>query len=427
MPSTLVVGSQWGDEGKGKIIDFLAGEADFVVRYQGGNNAGHTVVVESKTFKLHLLPSGVIRNKRSLIGAGVVLDPKVIVKEIEALREQGFEPNLCIDFRTQIIMPYHCMMDSAKDSSLKEKKIGTTGRGIGPCYADKAFRSGIRFSDLIEEKKLKETIAANYFFYSEFFGKVFGQELPFTESELFEEFNSLGQQLKKYAGDVSIEVNKALRENKNVLIEGAQGTMLDNSFGTYPYVTASHPIAGGACTGIGLSPKKINRIIGVVKAYTTRVGEGPFPTELFGEKAEHLIEKGLEYGTTTGRQRRVGWIDLPLLRYSSRLSGFDEIAITKLDVLNGMEKLMVAESYSFNAGKIEEFPPYTAMLEKTKPNYVEFEGFVLGEKEKLSARKKGFVGLPEEAKNYLNFIEEKLSVPIKIISYGSERNDTIVR
>jgi len=376
---------------------------------------------------LHLLPSGVIRNKRSLIGAGVVLDPRVIVKEIQGLKEQGFEPNLCIDFRTQIIMPYHCMMDSKKDSSLKEKKIGTTGRGIGPCYADKALRSGIRFCELIEEKKLREAIAVNYSCYAELFEKVLNERMPFTESELFQEFNSLGQQLKRYVGDVSIEVNNALREEKNVLIEGAQGTMLDNSFGTYPYVTSSHPIAGGACTGIGLSPKKINRIIGVVKAYTTRVGEGPFPTELFEEKADYLIEKGHEYGTTTGRKRRVGWIDLPLLRYSSRLSGFDEIAITKLDVLSGMEKLMVAESYSFNGGKIEEFPPYTAMLEKTKPNYVEFEGFVLDEKEKLSVRKKGFAGLPEEAKNYLNFIEEKLNVPIKIVSYGSERNETIVR
>lgn len=425
MNSVLVIGSQFGDEGKGKIVDYLAEKSDCVVRYQGGNNAGHTVVVDGKTFKLHLLPSGTIRKKNSFIGAGVSLDPRVLKQEINSLKKEGIEVNLFVDPRCQIVLPYHNIIDIGKEEALKEKNIGTTRRGMGPCYADRASRIGIRFDDLVDEKRFKEKLDWNFPYYKDLCKKVLGKTFDFTQEEVLEEYVSLGKELKKYLTDVSIEVNDCLDKGKNVLFEGAQGTLLDNDFGTYPFVTSSHPTSGAATTGIGIAPQKLKTIIGIVKAYTTRVGSGPFPTELAGEEANTLRNAGDEFGTTTGRPRRVGWLDLPLLRLSNRLNGFTELAVTKLDVLSGMKNLFIADSYNLEGKKIFEFPYANHLVEKTTPNYTKFEGFVLEEKDKENLREKGFSALPDNAKKYLDFIEDKLSVPIKMVSFGAERKDLI--
>ncbi len=425
MNSTLIVGSQFGDEGKGKLVDCLAEKSDCVVRYQGGNNAGHTVVVNGTTFKLHLLPSGVIRKKRSLIGAGVSLDPRALKKEIDGLKEKGIEVNLGIDPRTQLIMPWHNVIDIGKEEALKEKNIGTTRRGVGPCYADRASRIGIRFDDLIDEKRLKEKIAFNYSYYKNVCEKILGKEFDFTEEEVFKQYSALGKEFEKFLVDVSLEVNDCVEKEKNVLFEGAQGTMLDNDFGTYPFVTSSHPSSGAATIGIGLAPHKIKTVIAVVKAYTTRVGSGPFPTELAEEEADVLRNAGNEFGTTTGRARRVGWLDLPMLRLSHRLNGFTELAITKLDVLSGIKKLFIADSYTLNGKKILDFPYSNHLIEKSIPNYIEFEGFILAEKEQQELKEKGFNAMPENAKKYLAFIEKQLNVPIKTVSFGADREDTL--
>ncbi|MFH1695104.1 MAG: adenylosuccinate synthase [Candidatus Micrarchaeota archaeon] len=427
MDSTLVIGSQFGDEGKGKLVDCLAEKSDCVVRFQGGNNAGHTVVVDGKEFKLHLLPSGTIRKKRSLIGTGVSLDPRVLKQEIDSLKEKKIEVNLGIDPRCQIIMPWHNVIDIGKEEALKEKNIGTTRRGVGPCYADRASRIGIRFDDLVDEKRLSEKINFNYSYYKNVCEKVLGKEFDFTEEEVFQQYSALGKEFKKHLTDVSIEVNDFLVKGKKVLFEGAQGTMLDNDFGTYPFVTSSHPISGAATIGIGLSPQKLKRIIAVVKAYTTRVGSGPFPTELNETEADFLRNAGNEFGTTTGRARRVGWLDLPMLRMANRLNGFTELAITKLDVLSGIKKLLIAESYSIEGKKILEFPYANHLIEKAKPNYIEFKGFVLEEKDRKELREEGYSVLDPKAKKYLGFIEKQLKVPIKTISFGPDRIDTLTK
>ncbi len=425
MNSTLVIGSQFGDEGKGKIVDYLAEKADCVVRYQGGNNAGHTVVVNGKIFKLHLLPSGTIRKKNSFIGAGVALDPRVLKQEIASLEKEGIKVNLHIDPRCHIVLPYHNIIDIGKEEALKEKNIGTTRRGMGPCYSDRASRIGIRFDDLVAEKRFKEKLDWNFPYYVDLCKKVLGKTFDFTQEEVFQEYVSLGKEFKKYLTDVSIAVNNCLDKGKNVLFEGAQGTLLDNDFGTYPFVTSSHPTSGAATTGVGVAPQKLKTVIGIVKAYTTRVGAGPFPTELKGEEANTLRNAGNEFGTTTGRPRRVGWLDLPLLRLSNRLNGFTELTITKLDVLSGMKKLFIADSYTLEGNKVFEFPYANHLVEKVTPNYVEFEGFTLEEKNKENLREKGFSALPYTAKKYLSFIENKINVPIKMVSFGAERNDLL--
>jgi len=427
MSSTLVIGSQFGDEGKGKLVDCLAEKSDCVVRFQGGNNAGHTVVVGGETFKLHLLPSGVIRKKRSLIGAGVSLDPRTLKKEIDGLKTKGIEVDLGIDPRCHIIMPYHNIIDIGKEESLKENNIGTTRRGIGPCYADRASRIGIRFDDLIDEKRLGEKLSFNFSYYKALCENLLGKEFDFTEEEVFIQYANLGKEFKENLVDVSIEINNLLDKKKKVLFEGAQGALLDNDFGTYPFVTSSHPISGAATIGVGMSPKRIEKIIGIVKAYCTRVGSGPFPSELQEDEADFLRNAGNEFGTTTGRARRVGWLDLPMLRLSNRLNGFTELAITKLDVLSGMKKLFIADSYTLNGKKVFDFPYSIQLVEQSTPNYVEFKGFVLGEEEKKKIKKKGFSALPENAKKYLDFIEKKLGVEIKTVSFGPERNETITK
>ncbi len=419
MPGTVIVGAQFGDEGKGKVTDFCADKTDIVVRYQGGNNAGHTVVVGEEVLKFHLLPSGVVHGKRILIGAGVVLDPRVLKQEISGLR--GRKINLGIDPRTHIIMPWHNLLDEGRESARGATKIGTTKRGIGPCYADKAERTGIRFEDLVDEKKLREKINEFFPVKKAILEKVYGIKVPFDEGGVFDEYAALGKEFRPLLSDVSLEVSEALDKKHSILFEGAQGTFLDNDFGTYPFVTSSHPISGGVCVGVGIPFSKINRIIGIVKAYTTRVGFGPFPTELTDSAGKHLTEKGQEFGTTTGRQRRVGWLDLPMLRTSMRLNGFTELSITKLDVLSGLDKIKVAKSYNVGEKEIMFFPYSNKGIEKAVPNYVEFAGF------EITGKEKKYSQLSAGTRKYLQFIEKEIGAPIKLVSVGPGREETIVK
>ena len=415
----MIIGSQFGDEGKGKVTDFYSDKADLVARFQGGNNAGHTVVAGGKTLKFHLLPSGVVQGKRILIGAGVVLDPRVLEKELEALK--GKKIDLGIDPRCHIIMPWHNLLDEGREGSRSGTKIGTTKRGIGPCYADKAERIGVRFEDLIEDKRLNEKISEIFPVKKAILEKVYGIKVPFTAEKVFSEYSRLGKKFRPFLSDVSLEVCDSMDAGKSVLFEGAQGTFLDNDFGTYPFVTSSHPLSGGVSIGIGMPLNRIGRIIGIVKAYTTRVGFGPFPTELKDKTGEHLVEKGNEFGTTTGRKRRVGWLDLPMLRTSMRLNGFTELAITKLDVLSGLPKIKAAVSYGVGGREIKFFPYSNKGIEKAVPVYREFEGF------KISGAEKKYPDLDANARKYLEFIEKEIGAPVKLVSVGAGREETVLR
>jgi len=419
MASIVVVGAQFGDEGKGKIVDLLAEKADLVVRFNGGNNAGHTVVVQGKKYKFHLLPSGALQGKKCCIGAGVALDPRVLKEEMKQL-EGEFSPKLLIDPRAQIIMPWHNALDGAKEAAKGKAKIGTTGRGIGPCYADRANRAGIRFCDLVDAERLREKIEKGFAENENVLKKVYNAEMPVSKEAIFGEYSALGKEFAKSMADVSVEASSALDEGKSVLFEGAQGTFLDNDFGTYPFVTSSHPIAGGIFTGVGLGIRKIERVIGIVKAYTTRVGEGPFVTELEGALAESVREKGQEFGTTTGRPRRVGWLDLVLLRTAARLNGFSEIALTKIDVLSGMKTIKVCTGYRCSGKSLKEMPADPELLSECVPVYREMPGF------EIKGSEKKFGNLPKEAREYVAFIEKEIGARASIVSVGPGREETIV-
>jgi len=418
MPGIVVLGAQWGDEGKGKIIDFLGENCSAVVRFQGGNNAGHTVVVGEKTFKFHLLPSGIVREKHCMLGSGVIIDPKVLLQELEKLNGE-MKINLSIDPRCHIIMPYHVLRDGAEEAKAG-KKIGTTGRGIGPCYADRASRKSIRFEDLADERKLKQKLQEIFPIKKEILEKVFGIQVPFSEEQVFKEYSEYGRKLKPFLKDVSIECSHLMQNGSQVLFEGAQGTFLDLSYGTYPFVTSSHPTIGGLFSGVGIGIQGINRIIGVSKAYCTRVGAGPMPTELEGKLADSLREKGKEYGTTTGRPRRIGWLDLVQLNAAKRLNGLTELAITKLDVLSGLKEILVATHYEFDDKKIDFVPYSTDELDECLPVFKHLNGFA------LSGKEKSFSELPIEAQDYLKFIESSTKLPIKIVSFGAERTQTLM-
>ncbi len=419
MTINLVLGTQWGDEGKGKIVDYYSADVDYVVRFQGGNNAGHTIKVGDEVYKLHITPSGVIQGRIGVIGNGCVIDPEVLIHELNDLTKRGIKPQLLISDRANIIMPYHKILDGAEEQFLGEKKIGTTKRGIGPCYSDKISRNGIRTIDLIDpdtlEKKLdvilpiKQKILDAY----EINNKL-------DKKEILKAYTDFGKQLKSYITFTHIELNKAIQKGKNILFEGAQGTMLDVDYGTYPYTTSSHTIAGGACIGAGIGPKHIDDIIGIVKAYTTRVGEGPMPTELFDRTGKHLAEIGHEFGTTTSRPRRCGWLDLVVVRQSCMISGITKLAITKLDVLDGLKDVKICTSYMLNDKKIDYFPADIKKVEKCKPIYQEFNGW-----DKINKNTLKFSDLPKNAQKYLKFIEKKLKVPITIVSIGPGRNETI--
>ena len=412
---SVVVGAQWGDEGKGKIVDFLSKDLDLVVRYQGGNNAGHTVVSDGKTYKLHLLPSGVVQGKSVCLGAGVVIDPKVLVNEIENLQSQGRNVEITIDPRAHIILPHHIQLDQLKEGKNTSAAIGTTGRGIGPVYEDKASRTGVRFEDFVDKDRFSKKLASVYDIKKFLIEDLYKDKINSTDQVLID-FDKSIKFLAHYIGDVAIKINNYLDRGKNVMLEGAQGTFLDINFGSYPYVTSSHPISGGSCVGAGFSPKKIDKIIGIAKAYTTRVGNGPFPTELKDELGENIRKRGAEFGTTTGRPRRCGWFDLVMLRYSHMLNGFTEIAITKLDVLSDIPKIKIAIAYECDGEIIKDWPIDLNKLEKCKPIYADFDGFNLDDSGKI----------PKEAQIYLNFIEKEVGVPIKIVSIGAERNHTLL-
>lgn len=423
MSAVILIGAQWGDEGKGKITDFLAEEADMVVRYQGGSNAGHTVVVGDEEYKLHLIPSGILYSDTlCVIGNSVVVDIEVLLKEIDGLKERGISAaGLRISDRAHVIMPYHRRLDELQEEGKGENKIGTTKRGIGPAYVDKASRVGIRMVDLLDREIFERKLAANLQEKNLLFTKVYGVE-GFNKEEIMDRFAPLIERIKPYVADTSVIINQSVDKGENVLFEGAQGTLLDLDHGTYPFVTSSHPIAGGACIGAGIGPTKINKVYGVAKAYTTRVGEGPFPTELSDEIGEKIRKDGAEFGTTTGRPRRCGWFDAVIVRYSVRMSGLTGIALTKLDVLDQLDEIKICYGYSFQGQVLQDFPASLQTLAECKPVYEVMAGW----KEDTS-QAKTYEELPENARKYLKRIEELVGVPVSIVAVGPKRAQTIVR
>ncbi len=422
MSSIVIVGSQWGDEGKGKITDFLARTADVIVRYQGGNNAGHTVVVGDQEYKLHLIPSGILyKEKTCVIGNGVVIDPEILINELDYLKQRGVETkNLQISGGAHLIFPYHKLMDAAEEDKKGNNKIGTTRRGIGPAYMDKAARIGIRLIDLLDKDVFEEMLTRNLLEKNHLLEKVY-EIPPLSKEEILTSYLEYAEKIRSYLSDTSLFIHNAIKDDKKVLFEGAQGTLLDIDFGTYPYVTSSHPIAGGACIGAGVGPTKIDRVIGVAKAYTTRVGSGPFPAELMDETGQYIREKGHEYGTTTGRPRRCGWFDAVILRYAVRLSGLDSIAFTKIDVLSGLKKIKICNGYRYRGEVLTEFPQTLKVLGECEPIYEEMDGW----NEDITGIT-SFDDLPKNAQDYLNRIMELTGVNVSIISVGSERGQTIV-
>ena len=422
---TAIVGAQWGDEGKGKITDFFAGESDYVVRFHGGNNAGHTVIVEGNTFKLHLIPSGIIYGgPMSIIGNGVVVDPKVLLDEIEYIEGKGIDPKLMVSDRAHVIMPYHIELDGALSNHQGDLAAGSTRRGIAPVYADKMFRNGIRIIDLLESDVLMEKLTKGYSFAKGIIEKVLSKRIESSIEEIFDSYCSYGDRLKPYITDTSVELYNAYKNNKSILFEGAQGISLDVDHGIYPYTTSSNTAAGHISTGTGVSFRDIGRIIGVVKAYLSRVGESPLPSEMHGNEAEALREKGGEYGTTTGRPRRVGWLDLVQVRQAVRVNGLTEIALTKLDVLSGFESIKVCVSYDVNGENILEMPASLSQYRLAKPVYESLPGW-----DSLPDKiwEKGFGALPETLKEYIKFVEDQIDCPVKLISVGPQRHETILR
>ena len=422
---TAIVGAQWGDEGKGKITDFFAGESDYVVRFHGGNNAGHTVIVEGNTFKLHLIPSGIIYGSpMSIIGNGVVVDPKVLLDEIEYIEGKGIDPKLMVSDRAHVIMPYHIELDGALSNHQGDLAAGSTRRGIAPVYADKMFRNGIRIIDLLESDVLMEKLTKGYSFAKGIIEKALSKRIESSIEEIFDSYCSYGERLKPYITDTSVELYNAYKSNKSILFEGAQGISLDVDHGIYPYTTSSNTAAGHISTGTGVSFRDIGRIIGVVKAYLSRVGESPLPSEMHGKEADALREKGGEYGTTTGRPRRVGWLDLVQVRQAVRVNGLTEIALTKLDVLSGLRSIKVCVSYDVNGENILEMPASLSQYRLAKPVYESLPGWdSLPEK----IWEKGFGALPETLKEYIKFVEDQIDCPVKLISVGPQRHETILR
>lgn len=422
MSAVVVIGTQWGDEGKGKIVDFLAEKADVVVRYQGGNNAGHTVVVNGTEFKLHLLPSGILYSgKTCIVGNGVVIDPAVMLKELKGMQDKGIDTTgLKVSNRAHVIMPYHRLLDALEEESKGDRKIGTTKRGIGPCYMDKNARVGIRVVDLMDEEEFCSKLDYNLEAKNHLLRAVYETE-GFDFEEIKEEYLEYARQLRPYVTDTSAVLHEAFRNGKKVLFEGAQATQLDLDHGTYPYVTSSHPIAGGACIGAGVGPSKINRVIGVVKAYTTRVGEGPFPTELTDEVGDTIRERGHEYGTTTGRPRRCGWLDACVVQYAGYVSGIDYMAITRLDILDGLRTLKMCVGYNYEGKKLEEFPASLKVLGAVEPIYEEMPGW----NEPTSHIRK-YEELPANARRYIERLSAVSGINIGIVSVGPGRDQTII-
>ena len=421
---TTIVGAQWGDEGKGKITDFFAGKADFVIRFHGGNNAGHTVIVDNKTYKLHLIPSGVLYSHPiSVIGNGVVVDPQALINEIEYLKKKEVVPRLKISDRAHVIMPYHIEMDVALTKHQGKLAAGSTKRGIAPVYGDKMYRHGIRIIDITEPEIFKEKLEKSFAF-NDTLIKAFGHNHNLDQNKIFNQYLEYGKILKPYISDISVDIYKAYKNGASILFEGAQGISLDVDHGIYPHTTSSNTIAGHIASGTGVSFRNIDRVIGVTKAYLSRVGNSPLPTELEGDIAEELRKKGGEYGTTTGRPRRVGWLDLVQVRQAVRTNGLTEIALTKLDILSGFKEIPVCHSYNINEKEIKEMPASLLDFRKAAPVYDTLDGW---EDLNETMIKKGFSALPKTLQQYVKYIEEQVSCPVTIISMGPQRHETIIR
>ena len=419
MPATVIVGAQWGDEGKGKIVDLLAQDSDVVCRYNGGPNAGHTIVADGETYKLRHMPSGILWGKECVIGAGCVVDPGVFIEELDDCERRGLATDrVRLSGEAHLIMPWHLAIDGASERRLGKLQIGTTKRGIGPAYADKAYRLGIRLQDIFDPKILRQKIEVALAEKNEWLERVYGVE-PIELEQLAARHESYAQRLRPYLADTSLLVDRAIRDGKRVLLEGAHGTLLDIDHGTYPFVTSSTVVAGGACAGIGIGPTRIDSVIGIAKAYVTRVGAGPFPTEIEGPDQERLRELGGEFGTVTGRERRCGWLDLIALRYAVRLNGITSIALTKLDVLSSFAELPVCTRYELRDGtRIDEFPAHQSDFHAARPVYETLEGWgdTLGGDE-----------LPPAARRYVEFVEHELDVEVSWVGTGAEREAVLVR
>lgn len=420
MTSVVVVGTQWGDEGKGKITDFLSANAEVIARYQGGDNAGHTIVIDGKKFKLHLIPSGIFfPEKISVIGNGVVINPKSLVKELAYLHDEGVSTDsLRISDRAHVILPYHIELDRLQEESKGDNKIGTTIKGIGPAYMDKAARVGIRIADLLDRDVFAERLRINLEEKNRQFTKLYDAE-ALSFDDIFEEYYEYGQQIKQYVTDTSVILNDALDNGKRVLFEGAQGVMLDIDQGTYPFVTSSNPVAGGVTIGSGVGPSKIDKVVGVCKAYTSRVGDGPFPTELFDEVGDRIREVGHEYGTTTGRPRRVGWFDSVVMRHSRRVSGITNLSLNSIDVLSGLDIVKICVAYDLDGERIDHYPASLEQLKRCKPIYEELPGW----SEDITGVRH-LDELPENARNYVRRIGELVGVRISTFSVGPDRDQT---
>jgi adenylosuccinate synthase len=425
MPGIVIVGTQWGDEAKGKITDFLAEKAYCVVRYNGGANAGHTVVVNNEIYKFHLIPSGILQGKKTYIGNGVVVDPEILGKEINYLREKGIKLNLKISDRAHVVLKFHKILDRLQESIKGDLHAGTTKRGIGPAYSDKATRFGIRIADILDEKILRKKLSLLIDLKKRVINQVYGEDIYLDKDEIVKETLNFGKIIADLVCDVSAEINDALDKGEKVLFEGAQGTLLDIDHGQYPYGSSSNASAGGACTGTGVGPTKIDEVIGVMKAYTSRVGTGVIPTELKDDVGKQIRNIGNEYGTTTGRPRRCGWLDLVPVKYSIKINGITKLVVTKLDVLSGINTLKICVKYNVGGMILDTIPASLRLFEKCKPVYEEIDGW----NENIDwnqIAKEGYNSLPKQAKVYLNRIEDLVKIPIKIVSVGPERRNTIV-
>lgn len=417
-----MIGAQWGDEGKGKITDLLSKSADVVVRYQGGVNAGHTVVADSQTFKLHLIPSGILYpDTECIIGSGTVIDPQVLIEEIDKLEALKISTrNLLISDTAHVTMPYHRLIDQASEKRRGVRKLGTTGRGIGPTYADKSERTGIRVLDLMDPQSLSQQLRWTIDYKNVILEKLY--DLPPLDPEVvISQYLEYAERIRPHVVDSSLKIYDAIQKRRNILFEGAQGTLLDLDHGTYPYVTSSNPVAGGACVGAGVGPTMIDRVIGVAKAYTTRVGEGPFPTELNGKVGEELCDRGAEFGTTTGRRRRCGWFDGVIGRYAVRINGLDCLAITKLDVLDPLDQINVCVAYEVDGKQYQDFPMSGRQFDHCHPIYKTLPGW-----QQSTEHCRSLTDLPQQALDYLKFLAELMEVPIAIVSLGAGRDQTII-
>jgi adenylosuccinate synthase len=420
MTSVVVVGTQWGDEGKGKITDFLSENAEVVARYQGGDNAGHTIKFNGETYKLHLIPSGIFnKEKICVIGNGMVVNPKSLIQELAGLHERGITTdNLRISNRAHVILPYHLKLDEVEEASKGDNKIGTTKKGIGPAYMDKAARVGIRIADLLDREVFEEKLEQNLKEKNRLFERIY-ETNGFTKEEILEEYYEYGQQIKQYVCDTSVVLNNALDEGRRVLFEGAQGVMLDIDQGTYPFVTSSNPVAGGVTIGSGVGPSKINHVVGVCKAYTSRVGDGPFPTELKDEIGDQIREVGREYGTTTGRPRRIGWYDSVVVRHARRVSGITDLSLNSIDVLTGLKTVKICTAYRYDGQLIDEYPANLNILKRCEPVYEELPGW----SEDITGCK-SLDELPANARHYVERVSQLTGIPLSTFSVGPAREQT---